>query len=112
MSIVSGDDYDASTLAIILCGVLVNCNKFEIYNPYQARIANLTDRATLGKIVDAIATTCSRLRDSYVEIQDDSPQPWTIGGTLSYVGLGSLAGRNPSVAAFSEDEARSKFMAL
>lgn len=112
MSSILDSQSESATLSFILCGILANCNKFEIYNPYQSRIANLSHDVAIDKIVEALATACSRFRDSYVAVQDDSPQPWSIGGTLSYVGLGSLAGRKPSVPALTEDEARTRFMEL
>jgi hypothetical protein len=49
------------------------------------------------------------LRDQYVAIQEDVPEVWSIGGTLSYIGLGSLAGAKPTVLAPTEEEMKAKF---
>ncbi|GAM85236.1 hypothetical protein ANO11243_032400 [Dothideomycetidae sp. 11243] len=106
------DSAQSAALPITLIGVLANCNKFEIYNPYQSRIAQLSDNDALDRIAESIAQTFAKLRDSYVVLQDDSVKPWSIGGTLSYVGLGPLAGRKTPPIPPSEEVARMKFAEL
>ncbi|KAF2154428.1 DUF1741-domain-containing protein [Myriangium duriaei CBS 260.36] len=110
--ILEADSARTAIPSVVLIGILANCNKFEIYNPYQSRIAHLDDEHVTKKLMAAIATACANLREEYVSIQDDSPKPWSIGGTLSYVGLGPLAGKKPPPTVLSEDEAKAKFAEL
>ena len=53
--------------------------------------------------------TFESVRDGYVAIQNDLPESWSLGGTLSYVGLGSLTGARPAPAVPTEDEAKALF---
>ncbi|KAI4730114.1 DUF1741-domain-containing protein [Aureobasidium sp. EXF-10728] len=94
---------------LLLAGLLANYNKFETYNPYHARFADFVNRETIVQICKSIESTCVFLRDQYVAIQDDVPEAWSIGGTLSYIGLGALAGAKPAVPAPTEDEMKAKF---
>jgi len=106
--------YDAQNptdaiLPLLLAGLLANYNKFEVRNPYQARFADFSHHDTISKVSICISGTCGILRDRYVAIQNDLPDSWSLGGTLSYVGLGSLAGAKPLPAAPTEDEAKAMF---
>lgn len=94
---------------LLLAGLLANYNKFETYNPYHARFADFVNHETIVQICKSIETTCGFLRDQYVAIQDDVPEAWSIGGTLSYIGLGALAGAKPAVPAPTEGEMKAKF---
>ncbi|KAI4719608.1 DUF1741-domain-containing protein [Aureobasidium sp. EXF-10727] len=94
---------------LLLAGLLANYNKFETYNPYHARFADFVNRETILQICKSIESTCVFLRDQYVAIQDDVPETWSIGGTLSYIGLGAFAGAKPAVPAPTEDEMKAKF---
>jgi hypothetical protein len=38
-----------------------------------------------------VGNTCADARSKYIAIQDDIPEGWTIGSTLSMIGLGSIA---------------------
>lgn len=40
-----------------------------------------------------VGLACQRLRAEYVEVQEDLPEGWTLGNTLSLFGLGAIAGR-------------------
>lgn len=60
--------------------------------------------------VDSVGWTNVLLRERYVVIQDDTPATWSIGGTLSYVGLGSLAGVKPAPQALTEEQQRDLFL--
>lgn len=102
----------SSILPATLIGVLANCNKFEVYNPYQAKIGQLSDDVALQQLTEAIAEACIGLRDSYIAVQDDTPKPWSLGGTLSYVGLGPLAGKKTPPPALSEEDAKTRFAEL
>jgi hypothetical protein len=94
---------------LLLAGLLANYNKFETYNPYHARFADFVNHDTIVQICKSIESTCVFLRDQYVAIQDDVPEAWSIGGTLSYIGLGALAGAKPAVPVPTEDEMKAKF---
>lgn len=94
---------------LLLSGLLANYNKFETYNPYHVRFADFVNEETLAKICRSVDSTCVFLRDQYVAIQDDVPEAWSIGGTLSYIGLGALAGAKPAAPVPTEDEMKVLF---
>ena len=63
-------------------------------------------------MIHGFGATCSLSRDRYVAIQDDVPESWTVGSTLSYVGLGLLAPRKTVAPGLSADEAKETFAEL
>ncbi|KAA8914235.1 hypothetical protein FN846DRAFT_771263 [Sphaerosporella brunnea] len=79
----------------MLLGVLVNYNKFEFQNPYQLRLDDFVNEATIKRIVHEVGMTCILCRADYVAIQDDMPEGWSLNSVLSYVGLTMLAGSGP-----------------
>jgi hypothetical protein len=103
---------EPGVLALVLCGILANCNKFELYNPYQAKILTVIDPSTLRSVSDCIGHACCVVRDRYTAIQDDTPAAWSIGGALSYVGLGAMAGIKSPPPTPSDDEAKVLFAEL
>jgi len=44
------------------------------------------------RIVREIGIASSQARADYITIQDDLPDGWSLGGVLSYVGLGTISG--------------------
>ncbi|KAL6703315.1 hypothetical protein ACN47E_010022 [Coniothyrium glycines] len=99
--------------AIYLLGLLSNYNKFEFQNPYRLRLDDFVNASIIHKIVKCFGDTCSELRDAYLAIQDDMPETWSLGSTLSYIGLGALAPTSrPSTPTPAADEAKSLFSAL
>ncbi|KAF6817392.1 hypothetical protein CPLU01_13593 [Colletotrichum plurivorum] len=74
-----------------LLGLLANYNKFEFQNPYQMRLSDFVNEATIKKIVGCVGETCQRLRAGYVDVQEDLPEGWTLNGTLRMIGLGAVA---------------------
>ncbi|KAK1975438.1 hypothetical protein LZ30DRAFT_754117 [Colletotrichum cereale] len=74
-----------------LLGLLANYNKFEFQNPYQMRLNDFVNEATIKKIIRCIGETCQSLITQYVEVQDDLPEGWTLNGTLHMIGLGVVA---------------------
>lgn len=93
-----------------MTGLLANYNKFESHNQYRVRLADFVNEETMTKVVQSIAWTTTVLRERYIAIQDDTPVGWSIGGTLSYVGLGSLAGAKKSAAlVLTEDQQKELF---
>lgn len=64
----------------------------------------------MKSIIESVAWTCTLLRERYVVIIDDTPVGWSISGTLSYVGLGALAGAKPAPPALTEDQQRELFL--
>lgn len=94
---------------LLLTGLLANYNKFEIHNQYRVRFADFVNEETMTKVVQSLAWTSTLLLERYVAILDDTPSTWTIGGTLSYVGLGSLAGTKPAAPVLTEDQQRALF---
>ncbi|GAB7329524.1 hypothetical protein MBLNU13_g01293t2 [Cladosporium sp. NU13] len=93
----------------LLVGLLANYDKFETQNQYKVRLAEYLDGAGMEKVIESIGWTCKLLQDLYVGIMDDSPAVWSIGGTLSYVGLGALARTKAPAPVLSEDEQRTLF---
>ncbi|WQF81187.1 Putative armadillo-like helical domain-containing protein [Colletotrichum destructivum] len=74
-----------------LLGLLANYNKFEFQNPYQMRLNDFVNEATIKKIIRCVGETCQSLTTQYVEVQDDLPEGWTLNGTLHMIGLGVVA---------------------
>jgi len=104
----TGTPQDAA-LPLVLCGVLANYNRFESHNPYQARFGNFSDMDTIKKLAGSICSVCDGLRDNYVAIQNDLPEAWSVGATLSYVGLGGLTGAKKAPPAPTEEQAKVLF---
>ncbi|KAL5001948.1 hypothetical protein BDV10DRAFT_191918 [Aspergillus recurvatus] len=97
----------------LLLGLLANYNKFEFQNPYQLRLDDFVNETSIQKIVKGVGLSCGALRNGYVAVQDDSPEGWTLMGTLMYFGLGVLApGRKEKPTPPSPEEAKEMFAAL
>ena len=100
-----------SDKSLALLGLLANYNKFEFRNPYLLRFEEYVNSGSMEAAVQLHGLTCSELRDSYVAVQDDAPVGWTVGSTLSYVGLGVLApGHTAPVV--GPEEAQERFSML
>ncbi|KAI7583871.1 DUF1741-domain-containing protein, partial [Hortaea werneckii] len=93
----------------MLTGLLANYNKFEMHNQYRVRFADFVNDETMTRVVESVAWTCTLLRSKYIAIQDDTPVGWSVAGTLSYVGLGALAGAKPAAPALTEEQQRELF---
>jgi hypothetical protein len=74
-----------------LLGLLANYNKFEFQNPYQLRLNDFVNEATIQKIIRCVGQACKNLRGGYIEIQEDLPEGWSIANTLTMFGLGAIA---------------------
>lgn len=96
---------------LILTGLLANYDKFEVQNQYRIRFSDFVHDGTMQSIMQSISWACVLLRAGYIAIQDDTPTGWSIGGTLSYVGLGSLAGAKPAAPVFTEEQQRELLLA-
>lgn len=94
---------------LLLTGLLANYNKFEIHNQYRVRFADFVNDETMSKVVESVSWTCTLLRSRYVTILDDTPVGWSMAGTLSYVGLGALAGAKPAAPVLTEDQQKELF---
>ncbi|WPH04992.1 DUF1741-domain-containing protein [Acrodontium crateriforme] len=93
----------------LLTGLLAEYNKFEVHNQYRVRFADFVNDETMDKVVRSVAWTCTVLRQRYIVIQNDTPATWSVSGTLSYVGLGALAGAKPAGPVLTEDQQRELF---
>lgn len=93
----------------LLVGLLANYDKFETHNQYRVRLADYVNEDAMQKVIESIGWTCKLLQDRYLAILDDTPTAWSIGGTLSYVGLGALTRSRPAAPTLSEDEQRVLF---
>ncbi|GIZ38997.1 hypothetical protein CKM354_000239000 [Cercospora kikuchii] len=94
---------------LLLTGLLANYNKFESNNQYRVRFADFVNEETMIRVIQSIAWTTAVLRERYVAILDDTPVGWSLGNTLSYVGLGSLAGAKPAGTVLTEDQQKEAF---
>ena len=94
---------------LLLAGLLANYNKFEVHNPYRVRFADFVNDDTMKRVIDSETFTCTLLRSHYIVIQDDTPTGWSVSGTLSYVGLGALAGAKPALPVLTEEQQRDLF---
>jgi hypothetical protein len=74
-----------------LLGLLANYNKFEFQNPYQLRLNDFVNEATIQKIIRCVGYTCQKLRMQYLDVLEDLPEGWTLSSTLHLVGLGAIA---------------------
>ncbi|OAL51156.1 DUF1741-domain-containing protein [Pyrenochaeta sp. DS3sAY3a] len=107
------DNSDQVVPAFYLLGLLANYNKFEFQNPYRLRLDDFVNDKIIQGLLRCFGTTCSQLRDAYVAVQDDMPEGWSLGSTLSYIGLGSLAPNSrSSTPTPAPEEAKSLFTAL
>ncbi|KAI0484587.1 DUF1741-domain-containing protein [Xylariaceae sp. FL0804] len=101
-------DSDASSSAqrpFTLLGLLANYNKFEFQNPYQLRLNDFVNEATIQKIIRCAGQTCKSLRAQYVAILEDLPEGWSISSTLSMMGLGAIApGSKPNAKSNHDPE--------
>lgn len=51
-------------------------------------------------------------RDIYVTIQNDQTEGWTLGGTLSYFGIGGRASNTQNAVTLTAEEQKTAFAAL
>lgn len=93
----------------LLAGLLANHNKFEARNPYHVRFADFVNEDIIRKTISCIGDVSLSLRDNYVAILDDTPQAWSVGNTLSYIGLGALTGAKPAAPVLTEEEQKVRF---
>jgi hypothetical protein len=74
-----------------LIGLLANYNKFEFQNPYQLRLNDFVNEATIQKIISSVGQSCATLRQQFIGVQEDIPEGWTLSNTLNMIGLGAIA---------------------
>lgn len=90
-SIQDSDNAELVFKPFLLLGLLANYNKFEFRNPYRLRLEDFVNEIAIQKIAQGIGAACSQFRNSYVTLQEDVAEGWTVGSTLAYIGLGVLA---------------------
>ncbi|KAE8374758.1 hypothetical protein BDV26DRAFT_284011 [Aspergillus bertholletiae] len=97
----------------LLLGLLANYNKFEFQNPYQLRLDDFVNEASIQKIVKGVGISCAAVRNGYVAVQDDAPEGWTLFSTLLYFGLGALSpSKKDKASPPSAEEAKEMFATL
>ena len=97
----------------LLLGLLANYNKFEFQNPYQLRLDDFVNEASIQKIVKGVGMACSGLRNGYVAVQDDVPEGWTLTNTLIFFGLRALTpGAKDKANPPTAEEAKAMFADL
>ncbi len=106
------DDPLQATEPVLLVGLLANHGKFEAHNPYQVRFADFVNDKAMDRVAESVGQMSSILRAQYIEVQDDTPVAWSVAGTLSYVGLGVLAGAKSTQPVFTDDQQRDLFAKL
>ncbi|KAI0454437.1 hypothetical protein F5B21DRAFT_514707 [Xylaria acuta] len=84
------DSSDRVLAPFTLLGLLANYNKFEFQNPYQLRLNDFVNEATIQKIVRCVGQACRNLRGQYLDILEDLPEGWSLSHTLSMIGLGKI----------------------
>ena len=94
-----------------LLGLLANYNKFEFQNPYRLRLDDFVNEGTIQKIIRSVGHTCSISRAKYVAVQEDLPEGWSIGNTLSMIGLGAIAPGAKNAAPVIDPEAAKEMFA-
>lgn len=94
---------------LMLTGLLANYNKFEVQNQYRVRFADFVNEHTITHVVESVGWSCILLKSRYVAIQDDTPVGWSVASTLSYVGLGALAGAKPGAPTLTEEQQKLLF---
>lgn len=112
-SIQDSDNADLIFKPFLLLGLLANYNKFEFRNPYRLRLEDFVNESAIQKIVQGIGSACSQSRNSYVAVQEDVAEGWTVGSTLAYIGLGVLApSKGPAPAQAKTDDMKEGFATL
>ena len=97
----------------LLLGLLANYNKFEFRNPYRLRLEDFVNEGIIQKVVRGLGSICSQSRDSYVAIQEDVAEGWTLSNTLAYISLGLLApAKGAKPTSTSADDLREGFVKL
>ncbi len=97
-----------------LVGLLANYNKFEFQNPYQLRLNDFVNEATIQTIIRSVGTACQILRGQFVDVQEDLPEGWTLATTLSMIGLSAIApgGKPPPKPVVDAETAKQLFSEL
>lgn len=95
-----------------LLALLVNYNKFEFQNPYQHRLADFINETAIKKAVAGMGAAFATSRDVYIAVHDDQPESWSLGGTLSSIGLRGLVTTKPKPVVLTAEEQRAAFSFL
>lgn len=108
------DGLDRIAEPFTLLGLLANYNKFEFQNPYQLRLIDFVNEDTIQKIVQSTGRACQRLRQQFVDVQDDIPEGWTLSNTLNMIGLGAIApgGKPPAKPVYDAETQKQMFTKL
>ncbi|KAK2875093.1 hypothetical protein FQN49_001789 [Arthroderma sp. PD_2] len=97
----------------LLLGLLANYNKFDFQNPYQLRLDDFVNEATIQKVVKGAGAACASLRNSYIAVQDDLPEGWNWSTTLSFFSFGFFSGGGkPQNQPLTAEEMKERFKSL
>lgn len=97
----------------LLLGLFANYNKFEFQNPYQNRLDDFVNEASIQKVAKGVGLACGGLRNGYVAVQDDIPEGWNLANTLIFFGLRALApGAKDKATPPSAEDAKAMFADL
>jgi hypothetical protein len=112
--ILESDSLDRIVEPFTLLGLLANYNKFEFQNPYQLRLNDFVNEATIQKILQSTGRTCQGLRQQFVDVQDDIQEGWTLSSTLNMIGLGAIApgGKPPAKPVYDAETQKQMFTTL
>ena len=106
------DTLSGASDPFVLLGLLANYNKFEFRNPYRVRLEDFVNEGTIKIIARCVGATCLALRDQYLALQDDSPESWGIGSTMSYFGLGAWTAKPRPAVSPNSDDVKAQFALL
>ncbi|EON95625.1 hypothetical protein UCRPA7_8893 [Phaeoacremonium minimum UCRPA7] len=86
--------------------------KFEFQNPYQLRLNDFVNEATIQRIIKSVGYASQRLRGQYIDILEDLPEGWTLSSTLNMIGLGAIVpGPKPEKKPVYDSETQKKMFA-
>lgn len=109
----SVDEVEDELESLVLLGLLANYNKFETQNPYQTRLDDFVNEEVMHRVARAMGAACRTIRQSYIAIQDDAPEGWSLNTTLAFVGLRALSPEPKTrKAPLTEDEMKDRYNAM
>lgn len=113
MKFIQDSDYpNAAFFPFTALGLLANYNKFEFQNPYRLRLEDFVNESTIQNIIRSTGATCAKLRDAYVDIQNDLPEGWSLTSAFGMLGLGTLVGAKPKQPVIEPEAAKLLFQKL
>lgn len=73
---------------------------------------DFVNEPVMRKLLDGLKSSCRLSRDKYVTVMNDLPEAWSVGGALSYLGLGALVSSRHGTPVPTPEDASTAFAAL